>query len=131
MSKKSKTPSPETTADRDVFAEALTMQAQMAATATHFQTRLMEQTAGLTFEIFDFINERLGHDIATTQALGKCDSVEKAFETLGEFQKKALEDYTCETARLSAQGTFSADAIRDEVVEDAHILQQVARGKAA
>lgn len=131
MSKKSKTDPA-----RDIYAEALAMPAQaaattMMATATHFQAKVMEQTAGFTFEIFDFINERLGQDIAASRALGQCASVEEAFKTLGEFQKKALEDYTCETARLSVQSTFTADALRDEVAEDAEALGRVARGKAA
>lgn len=117
--------------ERDLFAETLSMQAKIAATAAHLQANLAEQSAGLTFEIFDFVSDRFGKNIAATQELGRCATVEQAFATLGEFQKKALEDYTCETARLSAQTTFSADAIREEIEADAQALDRIARGRAA
>lgn len=128
MSKKTKTdPAPE----RDIFAETLALQSTLAASATQFQARVLEQTAGFTFDIFDFMNQRLNNDIAAARALGQCTTVEDAFERLGEFQKKALEDYTCETARLSARGTYSADVLREAVAEDAEKLSRAVKPKAA
>ena len=111
--------------------EALAIQAQMAATATHFQAQVMEQAAGFTFDMFDFLNERLERDMTAARELGRCASVEDAFRALGSFHKQALEDYTVETARLSAKSSFSADALRDEVAQDAEVLQRAVISRAA
>jgi len=131
MSTKKKSTAHPVAAQNAPFSDALAMQAQVAATATHFQAQVLEQAAGYTFEIFDFLNERFGRDLKTARELGRCTSVEDAFRTLGAFHKQALTDYTIETARLSAKGSFTADALREEVAQDAEVLGRAVTGRAA
>lgn len=103
----------------DPIAAASALPAQMMATAVHFQARMVEQSAEFALECYDFMRGRVAQDIAVTRQLGGCDSVEDAFRVIGEAQKKALEDYRFESARLSMQQSLAVDALKEEVSEDA------------
>lgn len=122
-SSKSQSPAPD---QRDVYAEAVAAQAK----AVRMNARMLEKASALTFGMVDFMNRRLGEDIAATNALGQCNSIEAAFKTLGEFQKKALEDYAYVGASLQAQTVDLTDTLREDAAEaDAPAARPRAKAK--
>lgn len=115
----------------DMFTLAIEAQQRMAAMALHFNATVLSETAALNSEVMDFVQRRIGEDLDTASELGRCESFDQAMETLTRFQQKALEDYTDETARLSALNTHVSDALIAEVAEDAETVVEGVLRRAA
>ena len=97
----------------DVFAAAIDAQRRMTAFTWQAGATLLEEAALFNRELLAFVQDRIREDVRTAEALGRCASVEEAIETLGAFQKKALDDYTEESARLSVMNAFAGDKVTD------------------
>lgn len=115
----------------DLFANAIEAQARFTAMAWHFNATVMEEAFAFNSEVFDFYSQRIGADVAVARALGKCSTLEQAMETFGTFQQKAVDDYTCEAAKIAALNTHVSDAIATEVAEDAQAIAKGLPQKAA
>lgn len=111
---------------------AASVPGQMMATALHFQARMVEQSATVAFEYFDFLRTRTAQNVDTARQISRCRSPEDVFGLLGDAQKQAMADYTCEAARLSMHRSFVVDALQEEIAEDtAVVTRAVSRAAAA
>lgn len=115
----------------DVFAQAVEAQHKLAAIFWHFNATMLSESAAINNELMDFVQKRLSEDAAAAAELGRCGTLERAMETLGTFQQKAMDDYTCEAAKLSALNTHVSDALVAEVAEDAEVFAKEVRRRAA
>jgi len=113
------------------MAAAATMPGQMMATALHFQARMIEQSANIAFEYVEFLRARTAQDMATTREISQCGSVEDVFRLLGDAQKTAMADYTCEAARMSMHRSFVVDALQEEIAEDTAVVTRAVSRVAA
>lgn len=80
--------------------EAVEQVAEAAAAATAGQAAMFEQAMKIPQEFTRFYAQRMGRDLETFQALGRCRTPAELVEVWTEAAQAAAEDYRTEMTRM-------------------------------